>query len=223
MKKGKKIWSGDLLLLKWPVILLIVCLVAGSALVGGIFWLRQRLQQAVHADQESRGQLTASIRRLEDEADVVRGHSERFGRVLASGFVGEEKRLELVETLEAVRERYKLYPLQVDIGHQFEFSLKEGGPEDAGDWLALRYSRLQVRVPLLHEGDLTELYNALQNFGQGMFVVEECLIERTAEGQDMGELILKENLKAACSILWLTLQPEKAKAEEEKVSAEPQP
>lgn len=223
MKKGRKFWSGDLILLKWPVILLILCLAASSALVGGVFWLRQHLRLAIYAEQGNKEQLTASIQRVEDETAVVRGHSERYGQLLASGIIGEEKRLELVEALEAIRERYKLYPLQVDIGQQIEIPLKEGESEDVGSWLSLRSSRLRLRLPLLHEGDLGAFHKALLDFGQGVFVVEECVVDRAAEGKELEEVTLKENLNAACTILWLTLQSEKEKTEEEGESVEPQP
>jgi hypothetical protein len=160
--------------------------------------------QAARAERDN-GEV--ALRAIEEEEKTIRNYRERYRQLQTSGVIGDETRLELVEALGHIRERHKLYPLQFDIDQQVVIPLKEGAPENAGPFLSLRSSLIQITLPLLHEDDLTRLLQELRSVGRGIFVVEECSISR---GSDSGKesLALKEHLSGVCKILWLTLKPE---------------
>ncbi|HDR46355.1 MAG TPA: hypothetical protein ENN94_01490 [Geoalkalibacter subterraneus] len=222
-------------MLKRPILLLIICILVSGIWVGGVRKFQAAAFHAMNAVQVSRGEMESKLRQLEDELRAIRSHMDRYRQLQASGVIGDEGRLELVEALGRIRARYNLYALQFDIGQQAVLPLPDnpgqgwpgvadGGDdaesteeEGAGPLLSLHYSRIVISLPLLHEEDLTRLLEELQGLGRGLFVVEECEVVRLESGVATGEsLRAKENLSAACKILWLTMKSEDRKPGEKE-------
>ena len=203
--------SQDLLLLKWPVLLLVICVVASGLFFGGALKFKERAVHAMQAAQANREQVGARVQQIEDEEKIILNHIDRYRHLQKSGVIGEEERLELVEVLGRIRARHKLYAIQFDVGPQAVVLLQEGETEGAGSSFSLRASRIQLDLPLLHEEDLAQLLLGLRSVGRGLFVVEECSVNRT--GSEVASEILKvsENLNASCKILWLTLKAKEKK------------
>ncbi|MDO8946891.1 MAG: hypothetical protein Q7U88_06985 [Desulfocapsaceae bacterium] len=198
--------SPDLLLLKWPVLLLTTCVVASVILWFGALRFRENSTLSMQTALADRAQMDTMIQQVKDEEKNIHSYSDRYRHLQASGVIGDEDRLELVEALARIRSRYNLFPIQFDIEQQAVLPLQEGEPENTGPSLSLRASRIQIALPLLHEEDLSRLLAELQGLGRGMFVMEECSISRTG-GEAASELLkLSENLSASCKILWLTLK-----------------
>ncbi len=206
-------WSQDLLLLKWPVLLLVICVVASALWCGGAFKFKERAARAMQAAQANRKQMGARVQQIEDEEKIIRSYIARYRHLQTSGVIGAEERLELVEAIGRIRARHKLYAVHFDVGPQAVVPLQKGEPEGAGSSFSLRASRIQLDLPLLHEEDLARLLLELRSVGRGLFVVEECSVNRT--GSEVASEILKlsENLNASCKIFWLTLKAEKKPAD----------
>lgn len=207
--KKKSIWSGDLMLLKWPVLLLIVCIGGSAVLYGGAYQFKRQREIAVQLMQAERDQKMATVLRLEEETRLIVENNNRYKQLLTSGVVGEERRVALLESVAAFRTRYKLFPMKFAIGQQEKMALEvvgaEGG-EEAQSAPFLMFSVIQFDLPLLHEGDLGRVLEELHKFGNGVFMVERCTV--TARQRDTNQQTVKfeENLDANCTVLWLTLQ-----------------
>ena len=199
--------SSDMLLLKWPVLLLIICVVAGAIWYGAARKFQEISLSDMQAAQVEREQSQARLHLIEEEEKIIRHYNDRYRQLQTSGVIGDETRLELVEAVGHIRARHKLYPLQFDIGRQAVVPLPAGAEEDEGASPSLRASQIRIVLPLLHENDLARLLQDLQSVGRGLFVVEECSISRGSEAENES-LELKENLSASCKILWLTLNLE---------------
>lgn len=215
-------WSQDMLLLKWPVMLLVICIAASAVWCGSAYKFREMATLATQAAQANREQAAESVRKIEEEAATIRSHMDQYRDLQTRGIIGNEERLQLVEALGRIRERHKLYSIQFDIAQQAVMPLREGEPEDAGPWLSLRSSQIRIVLSLLHEEDLIRLLEELRSVGRGMFVVEECSLSR-ANTEVVSELLkLNENLQASCTILWLTLKSEEQQAGEGLEAAPPE-
>ncbi|MBU0662970.1 MAG: hypothetical protein KJ990_00350 [Proteobacteria bacterium] len=200
--------SPDLLLLKWPVLLMVVSVVVSVLWWGGAYKFRENSTLAMQAALANWGQMDTLIRQTKDEEKTIHVYSDRYRHLQTSGVIGDEDRLELVEALGRIRAHHNLYPIQFDIEQQSVLPLQEGESEDAGPSLSLRVSRIQIALALLHEDDLAWLLAELRGVGRGMFVVEECSVSRTGSVVEGEILKLSENLSASCKILWLTLKSE---------------
>lgn len=228
MKTMSTLNKNDILLLKWPITWLVVVLFAGAIWYGGAYWFKEEKNQAAQAAKAKRIEMIASIRQLEEEARTVIDYKDRFHRLQEEKMVGEEDRLQLVETVGRIRDRHFLYPMQLDIEPRAELPLRQsGGLENPGEGISLRVSRIVLEIPLLHEEDLFRLLEGLSAMQHGIIVTEECVIKRNSGDTDSGEgsqgLVFRQNLLASCKLLWLTFSARPAGGVPEAGSIPPGP
>ena len=170
--------------------------VAVAMLVVGI-WAQDRQQRmylqfsvnqdAVHEDYDD----LVHRRRLIDR------YHRRYQQFQALGFVGEESRLEWIETLRATstdlflpRVSYAIQPqLQVVAPVQ---SIPTG--DDAHVYL----SRLELEIGLVHELDLLHFFDELQHNAPGLIKVDRCDLLWQADADT--RLAAAANILASCSI-----------------------
>ena len=208
-----------MLLLKWPLLVLVIVVLASAVWCGSLYQFRQSNLRALQTAQTHRIQIETSVRQIKDETKTIHSFVDRYQKLATDGVISVEDRLELVETIGRIRARHNLYPVQLDIGQQVMVPLSQnGGQENSGNGMSLRVSRIQITIPLLHEEDLSHLLEGLRGMKQGFFVVETCSIKRTGNDAESDHPVLHENLTAFCKILWLTLKKEEGDGGQEKMN-----
>ncbi|MBE2260025.1 MAG: hypothetical protein IAE88_14280 [Rhodobacteraceae bacterium] len=139
------------------------------------------------------------LRRVRQEESEVKEKSIVFTRLQERGIIGDEQRLDWVELLKEIRDKYRLIDLQYEISPQ---RLLDGNP---GDDFAFFASAMKVQLKLLHEEDLTRLLDDLRRQGKALIRVKGCRVERLpANGDDRASG--RAQLSAECEIDWLTLR-----------------
>ncbi|MBU1565740.1 MAG: hypothetical protein KJ630_08935 [Proteobacteria bacterium] len=196
----------DMLLLKWPVLWLAVALLVSAVWYGAAHQYRGGNERELKAARAERTQAISSVHQIEEEARIVRDYCDRYQQLLEDRVVGEEDRLELVETVDRVRARQLLYPLQLDVEQQAILPLgRDGSPGIPGEGMEVRVSRILVSISLLHEEDLFRLFDGLNAMKLGLFVAEDCSIKRLGSDKENARPVLRQNLSSSCKILWLTV------------------
>jgi hypothetical protein len=202
----------DWALLRTPATLLAVALLCGAFFTAGSFYFRNSRHSALQAARTDREMRATALRQVEDEKLTVEHHINQYRKIEAGGLIGEENRLALIEAINQTRERYKLYPVQIEIEPQRPAlwdRLEQGNesvPANSVTGINLMASRIKITLPLLHEADLIHFLEELQKH-RGLFVVEDCSVHRTANALSFDKSGLDANLSVSCHILWLTLQP----------------
>ena len=199
----------DLLLLKWPALWLVVALLAGAIWYGGSYRFGEENNRLLRVARANRMQAIAAVRQIEEEAGIVRDFCDRYRQLQDERVIGDEDRLELVESVGRIRARYSLYPMQLDIEQQATLPLGQaGGSGNPGESVVIRASRVVIGIPLLHEEDFVRLFDGLNTMKQGIIVTEECAIKRIGGDLDNRRPELRQNLNASCKLLWLTMSRE---------------
>lgn len=212
----------DLLLLKWPVLLLVITLAVSAAWCGGTYLFKKNSLSTLQSARANRVRIAASIRQIEDEEKTVRSFIDRYRKLSIEGVISDEDRLELVESINGIRARHALYPVQLDIEQQATYRLGQHGDLGTpGIGISFRVSRIRLSMPLLHEEDLFHLLDGLRDLKRGIFVAEECSTKRTDENPGNQLLVLHENLTASCKILWLTVKWQEKKEDGQKIGNQP--
>ena len=215
--------NQDMLLLKWPVLFLVIAILASAVWCGGAYQFRQSNHMTLQTTRANRIQLETSVRQIEDETKTIHSFIDRFQKLATDGVISVEDRLELVETIGRIRARHNLYPVQLDIGQQVQVPLVQEGGEDTGKSLSLRVSRIQITIPLLHEEDLFHLLDGLRDMKRGIFVIETCSIKQNSSDRGSDNPVLHENLVAFCKILWLTMKQKGGDGGQEKENKRQEP
>ena len=180
-------------------LLLAAALVAGAALVYGshLYALLEKRDSLAGARnlQDAR----ARVENARRERDNLNESADVFRSLVARGLLEREHRLDLVEKVNALRERHRLFTLDYEIAPQRPLPLPGGRVFPSVDVLA---SRVKLRARGLHEGDVLGFIDDLSRSRQGFYPVDQCTLRRIPGApQD-----LQAHVEASCTLEWITLR-----------------
>lgn len=145
-------------------------------------------QDAMHEDYDA----LVYRRRLVDR------YHRRYEQFFDLGFVGEESRLDWIETLRETSVDLTL----PRVSYAIEPQLQVVAPVQsilAGEDISIHLSRLHLEAGLVHELDLLRFFDELQRNAPGLIKVDECNLVWQAESADTATV--DANILADCSIL----------------------
>jgi hypothetical protein len=197
--------KAGLTMLRVPLAMLAISIAAGAAIVVASRWYAE-VEKRESADagrrlQEARARLDASRR----ERDNLVQSSEVFRTLVERGMLQGERRLELVELVNALRARHQLAALDYDIAPQRPLVLANGRGYASVDVLA---SRVKLRARALHEGDLLGFIEDLTQTPQGFYPIDRCTIRRIDAPADS----IQPRIESECTLEWITLREKRGAA-----------
>jgi hypothetical protein len=191
----------DLRAVRMPLLMLAAVLVTGTA---AIYFTRQDMQAAQAQLEQSRNALSQAQQRLTqsgDEENLIKQNLPEYRQWQQRGFIGTEQRIDWLDAIRTIGDKLHLPGVIYSIEAQQRVTT---GPEIGSDRLQLYRSLMKLRLPLLHEEDLTRFLDELAAQKVGLFSVDECTI-----GRGDGAVA---SLLAECTLSWYTIGPVKAGA-----------
>jgi hypothetical protein len=195
----------DFASMRLPLAVFIVVAIVSAVLV--------RYTSAQHASAESqrRAQETA-LREARTRFDASGQEREAILRFLPAyrkleqdGLVGDEKRIEWVESLRNANRQAGLFGVAYQLESRKPFAL----PGITGPVAQhIRFSEMKLSFGLMHEGDLMRFLEALDAQHSGLFLINRCSIDRPVRA-DTPPAPRQSNLNAKCELSWLTIAPGK--------------
>jgi hypothetical protein len=199
-----KLTPADLGRLRWPLLLLAGVGAAGAA---GIYASEQfaHAQRAATRTVESQANEARNrVRFVTDEKEDLRTVYPMYQDLTARGIIGPDRRLDWVETVETLGRKHGLFSVKYTLGAQKPLEVPAAAP--ARDGFEVNVSPMTLEVTALHEGHLLAFLDALQQEIQGLTLIERCSLERVSAGR---ELRYGPQIKASCTIEWVTLREKK--------------
>lgn len=194
-----KLTSHDWKVLQLPLVVLGVVAVAVLLLLGYTGKQKDQAMQAMQAQQSQLEQAHNRFQTSGTEKDMIVQYMPLYLNLVRQGFIGEERRIEWIDDLRTINQQYKLFGITYSIGAQENykppFNLVTGA-------FTLHRSPMKIETPLLHEGDLLTIVNALASRQHAPFVLRDCVMSRTGAG---AKNKFVPNLNASCEIDWLTV------------------
>lgn len=136
------------------------------------------------------------------EKEVITAYLPQYQTLINRGFVGEERRIEWVESLREQHKNHKLFGIKYSIKQQEKytpaFASSLGG-------FTLNRSVMQFELDMLHEGDLLQLTESLSKANVAELILRDCEITRLNESSALSSQLIA-NLHAQCELDWLTLR-----------------
>ena len=189
----------------WRVIRGSIALFALTLILGGVtaagatrFSDRMTLD---HEQQKGRlGSIRTRHRTIDEQRRLIETWLPAFRALEASGVVGEERRLEWIETLRDVAARARLPSLRYRIERR---TVHETGlPLETAVYRPFS-TVVRLEAGLLHEGDFVRLVREVEARSAGLHRIDRCLLRRAGPHFVMRPGAI--NLVAECDLRWITL------------------
>ena len=189
-----------------PAIVAIALIAVGAAAAGIASELlgKARAEQ-LHAKAEREVEQN-KLTRATDEEREIREKLVDYRRLVDRGLVGEERRLDWVDQINAIRNARKL--LNVTYSIEPQRPVDYPGLAGAGE-VEFLASPMRLEMSLLHEEDLLRFIGDLRNAISAYVVVRSCTMERLAEppSTDRG---VAPRLRATCDLDLVTIRDKRA-------------
>jgi hypothetical protein len=153
------------------------------------------LNNAQDASRDAHRQLNAA----HEDKENMAIYATQYGNLLSRKIIGEELRLDWIESLEQLRKRNLVTSFTYNIAPQKTYSPQ---PPIANGNFDIRYSEMKLNFDLLHEGQLLNFFNALRLQDTGWYQLEGCTLQRN----ESTDAMTQSPLKAECIGGWVTLK-----------------
>lgn len=180
------------------------CFVAGIAIVGGSHWYLEREKRETAGIDRRLADARTRVEAARRERDSLQQSADVFRTLVDRGLLQGESRLDLVETVNSLREKHHLFALDYEVAPQRPLPLSGGRVFTSVDVLA---SRVKLKARALHEGDLVAFIESLSETRQGFYPVDKCTLRRI---ENMDPNALQARVEADCTMEWITLKDKRA-------------
>lgn len=192
--------------IEWPVIrgtlgVFSLCLLLSALLLVGTFYFRNAMKRDYEAHDNQFKAVSREYLNVDVDERIINEQYPKFIELYNKGVIGEERRLNWVETLESAKTALKVPELSYRIDtrkpYQPDFPLPTGAYE-------LYTSGMTLDLGLLHENDLQSLLDTLDREASGLYSVAKCELSRKEKTITLDPE--KTNLHADCNLLWYSIK-----------------
>lgn len=164
-------------------------------------WSAQRATEAAalaERERAVRDDMRARLARVDEERRTIEQYASPYQRLRMAGIVGPEQRVAWIDALRIASQTSRGFGADYRLSAQQPARLRLPAPG-----VAVRESVMDLRLSLLHEGDLIAFLDALRQQQAGFFLPASCELTRLAGGPFNARF--EPKLAADCQLLWLTL------------------
>lgn len=184
--------------LKTEVRIFIAALVFALVLVGSLLYFN--VQSTDHWQQANNQLRQASMRYkvASDQKLLLAKYQQRFNVLTGRHIVGNEQRIDWVETIQASSKRHMIPSVRFSLDQRTTAAL----PDDIGN-MTVYVSKMRLEMNLLHEGDLFNLFDDLDTRANGLYAVTSCSLKQESRLATVDAL--GNRLNGNCELNWYTM------------------
>jgi len=191
----------DWTILRGALITFFMCLLVGSALIGGSWYFKQEMLKNYKRNQVQFQGISRQYLAVDEEERLINEYNSVFLTLFDRGVLGDEHRLDWIETIRATGESIKLPALRYKINSQNIYTPEY--PVNTGNF-SLYSSDMVLNLDLLHEGDIFRVLRDLDNKALGTYSVSGCKFLR--KSGEVKEDPTIANISADCNLQWFTIK-----------------
>lgn len=202
--------KDDLLLIKPALLVLGASVLAAAILISATQYFASTQHAAREQAQASRNENQQHLAQARNDVEEIRRHLKTYQDLAQKGIVGEEQRLNWVETLVNLGRELNLTNAHYDFSERKRVDLEEGGLGSQ----ALYQSAMRLELPLRHEEELLRFLQTLKQQSRGYPLLHHCELSRIENDNTNSED--PRNIKAVCDFSWLTFRkPDENEAQDQ--------
>lgn len=131
---------------------------------------------------------------------IIDQYETHYLNLVKNHIVGEENRLNWLETIQTTANAKGLLSVKYNVGSQR--LVEDRTKQHSAQGLKIYRSDMTLDMKMAHEADLFSMLNTLQEKAQGLFTVNKCIIENVAKTTDSSSI----NIHAYCELSWYTFK-----------------
>jgi hypothetical protein len=198
-----KLNRRDLKHLRLPVATCVVLVIVGITCYFAAERLLREAKQKAAAATAQRAEVQTKLASASEEEREIKANLQQYQELAARGMVGDEKRLDWVDTVTAIKNERQLFNIKYSIEPQDELSYPGFKP---GGGVKFFVSRVKMDLLLLHEEDLLNFIDELGRRGKPYLSVRSCDLKRESRGSGT---TLAPRLRADCVFDLITISHSK--------------
>ena len=188
---------NDLRHLRVPIALAILLSALGAACFGVSKYYLDAARAVRDASRLTRVGAQERMAKVAEEEREIRENLVHFERMQKLGMVGEQSRLDWIESIAKIKNARKLFEIRYTIDAQSSVDYPGVIATNAADFVV---SRMRLNMLLLHEGDLLNFLTDLQAAGKAHVSVRRCTVTRVDRGAPLSATALQPRLRAECQV-----------------------
>jgi hypothetical protein len=197
--------ANDFQGLKNPLLVLLGVLLIAAAAIYFSDQLKESARLQLSQQENQLREARTRLQRSGDERDMIVRYLDAFRQLQRIGFVGDEQRINWLDSLRVTNQQADLFGVDYQIGAQRPYPYASAF--NPGQ-IELRQSVMRLRFRLLHEEDLMRFFGILAGQNAGVFTVDECDLRRL---DTRGIIRYQPNVMASCELSWITARVPPAK------------
>lgn len=187
----------DLKRLRMPLAVAIVLLALGAACLIASGYYLDEARTARDATRLSRVAAQERVSRVAEEERGIRDDLVYYEQMRQRGIVGEQSRLDWIESITRIKNERKLFEIRYNFDAQRPLDYPGLVANPSAEFVV---SRLKLDMLLLHEGDLLNFLADLQAGIKAHVSVRNCTVTRIERGAAPGATTLQPRLRAECQV-----------------------
>ena len=201
-----KFGASDLKRLRLPLAACVALALAGAACYFAADNYLQETKTVATATSTQRAEVQTRLASANEEEREIKASLQQYQALAARGMVGEEKRLDWIDTITAIKNERRLFNIGYSIEPQKPLDYPGFAP---GGGVNFMVSRVAIEIQLLHEEDLLNFIDDLAKRGRSYLSVRSCDVKRMDRGSSGGGTTLAPRLQAACVFDLITIRHNK--------------
>ncbi len=191
------ITRDDLKRLRMPLAAAIVLFALGAASLIASGYYLDEAQTTRDATRLTRVAAQERVLRVAEEEREIRDDLVYYEQMRQRGIVGEQSRLDWIESIAKIKNDRKLFEIRYNFDAQRPLDYPGLVATGAAAFVV---SRLKLEMLLLHEGDLLNFLADLQASIKAHVSVRNCTVTRIERGAPLGATTLQPRLRAECQV-----------------------
>jgi hypothetical protein len=194
---------GDLNRLRLSLALAVALLALGAACLVASDYYLDSAKKARDAARQSRVAAQERVSKVSEEEREIRENLVHYEQMRRRGMLGEQSRLDWIESIARIKNDRKL--LEIKYGIEPQRSLDYPGivATGAADFVV---SRMKLEMQLLHEEDLLNFLADLEASGGAYVSVRHCSVNRIERGAAPAATALQPRLRADCLVDFVSVR-----------------
>ena len=186
----------DLKRLRVPLALAVLLSALGVACLTISGYYLDEAKSAREASRLARVGIQERMAKVSEEEREIRENLVHFEQMRQHGMMGEQNRIDWIESIARIKNSRKLFEIRYNIEAQRSLDYPGVVATGAADFVV---SRMRLNMLLLHEGDLLNFLADLQAAGKGHVSVRRCTVTRIERGVPSATA-LQPRLRAECQV-----------------------